>query len=180
MMSAPLVLESLAESSEALAIEWTLDCPTRGIAILDVMVGKDAATPPLHWRAGDWTKPPLDLRLNEAGGVDSIQFVFQDESVDIGEGLLPDGSEGGFPYFDVRQWPPSRYLDARIAVKTMRLPSGELYAAIGTGSPERAITVALGLRFGLDSSAQLVAIALGPLTADEWQLITAAAPFEEA
>lgn len=180
MTSELLVLESLVGSSEALAMGWTLDCPTRGVVILDVTIGKDTAPAPLHWRAGDWTKPPLDLRLNEVGAVQSIQFVFQDESVNVGESLLPADSEVGLPIFDVREWPPNRYLDASVAVKMLHLPSGELYAAIGAGSPERAISVTWGLRFGVDSSEQLVTIALGPLTADEWQLIAAAAPFAGA
>lgn len=44
-------------------------------------VGQDASDAPLHWRAGDWSKPPLDVRLSDVGAVESIQFVFQDESV---------------------------------------------------------------------------------------------------
>ncbi|HEV2376997.1 MAG TPA: hypothetical protein VGS19_33145 [Streptosporangiaceae bacterium] len=176
MTPQPLVLVSLQESSEALPIRWTLDCPTRGVVVLDVAVGKATSSAPLHWRAGDWTKPPLDLQLNNAGAVESIQFVFQDESVDAGESLLPSDSVIGLPVFDVQRWSPDRYMDARVAVETMRLQSGELYPAIGVDSPKRAISVTWGLRFGVDSSSQLVAIAIGPLTPDEWQLIEAAAP----
>lgn len=61
-------------------VYWTLDQPTREVVVLDVEVGK-VSPAPLHWRAGDWTKLPLDLRLSERGYLEGIQFVFQDESV---------------------------------------------------------------------------------------------------
>jgi len=171
-----LLLKSLVEPAEAPAIHWTLNCPTRGVVILDVAVGQDASDAPLHWRAGDWSKPPLDVRLSDVGAVESIQFVFQDESVNAGEVVMPAEVEVGLPTFDVGEWPADRYSDARVDVRTLRLPSGELYAAIGDGQPERSVSVTWGLRFGFDSSDQLVGIALGPLTADEWQLVEASAP----
>lgn len=176
MSSVPLLLKSLVEHDVSPSIHWTLDCPTRGVVILDVMVGQDASDAPLHWRAGDWTKPPLDLRLSDAGSVENIQFVFQDKSVGSGQVALPSKSEIGLPTFDVRAWPEGRYVDARIAVRTSRLPSGELYAAIGEGQPERSLSVTSGPRFGFDSSDHLVGIALGPLTAGEWQVVEASAP----
>jgi hypothetical protein len=172
----PLLLKSLVEPAEASPIRWTLDCPTRGVVILDVAVGQSASDAPLHWRAGDWTKPPLDVRLSDVGAVESIQFVFQDESVEAGNVVPPPEAEIGLPTFDVREWPEDRYSDARVAVKTLRLPSGELYAAIGDRQAERAVSVTWGLRFDFDSADQLVGIALGPLTGDEWQLVDASAP----
>ena len=132
------LLKSLAEPKEAPPIKWTIDCPTRGVVFLDVAVVQDASTVPLHWRAGNWTKPPLDLRLNEMGGLESIQFAFQDESVDSGQSSLPDVSEVGLPTFDVHGWPADRYIDVRILVETVRLPSGELYTAIGDAQPQDA------------------------------------------
>ncbi len=176
MSSVPLLLKSLVEPAEAPAIRWTLDCPTRGVVILDVAVGQGASEAPLHWRAGDWSKPPLDVRLSDIGAVESIQFVFQDESVDVGEVVMPAEAEVGLPTFDVGEWPAGRYSDARVDVRMLRLPSGELYAAIGDGQPKRAVSATWGLRFGLDASDQMGGIALGPLTADEWQLVEASAP----
>ncbi len=173
MSSAHLLLQSLVEPDETAAIRWTLDCPARGVVTLDVAVGQETSGAPLHWRAGDWTKPPLDLRLSASGSVESIQFVFQDEAVAPGESVLPSRSEIGSPTFDVTTWPEDRYVDARLPVRTFRLATGELYAAIGEGRPERSMSVTCGLRFGFDSSDQLVGIALGPLTDDEWRMVDA-------
>lgn len=157
-------------------VHWDLDCPTRGVVIMDVEAGSASAAP-LHWRAGDWTKPPLDLRISDQGIVESIQFVFQDEQVEAAEIVIPSEPEPGLPVFDVHGWPQDRYLDAQVAVKTMRLPSGELYATIGEDDrAERFISVAGRLRFGVRSTGHLAAIAIGPLTRDEWQMIDAARP----
>lgn len=176
MSAMALSLKSLEESTEALQIRWTLDCPARGVVILDAAVGEDASGAPLHWRAGDWKKPPLDIRLSEGGAVESIQFVFQDEVVGAGRDAQPLRTEIGTPIFDVAEWPIERYVDDRVAVTTRRLPSGELYAAIGDDRAERSISVTWGLRFHFSSSDHLVGIVVGPLTADEWQLVDAAAP----
>lgn len=176
MSSVPLRLRSLVEPAEAPRIHWTLDCPTRGVVILDVAVGQGASDAPLHWRAGDWTKPPLDVQLSDVGAVEGIQFVFQDEAVDVGEVVMPADAEVGLPTFDVGQWPADRYTDAHVEVRTVRLQSGELYAAIGNSQLERVVSVTWGLRLGFDSSDQLAGIALGPLTTEEWQVVEASAP----
>jgi hypothetical protein len=81
--AAPLLFKSLVEPAEAPRIQWSLDCPTRGVVILDVTVGDGASAAPLRWRVGDWAKPPLDVRLGDAGAIESIQFVFQDEPVNV-------------------------------------------------------------------------------------------------
>jgi hypothetical protein len=180
-MSPPtLLLKRLVEPEAALPVKWQLDCPTRGVVILDVAVGEFGASAPLHWRAGDWTKPPLDIRLSDEGAVESVQFVFQDESVEVDDVVLPSDVEVGFPRFDVDEWPSDRYSDVRVPVTTLRLPSGELYATIGDARPSRSVSVTWGVRFDFDSADQLVGIALGPLTADEWQLIGASAPLDDS
>lgn len=176
MNSMTLMLKSLAEPNEAPPIQWTLDCPTRGVVILDVAIGREVSAAPLHWRAGDWTKPPLDLRLSGAGVLESIQFVFQDESVHVGPISLPAESEIGLPIFDVGDWSADRYMDARVLVKALRLRSGELYVSIGDAQPGRFVSVTSALRLGFDPSDRLVAIALGPLTPDEWQVVGDSAP----
>jgi hypothetical protein len=179
MTASGLLLKRLIEPDGALPIKWQLDCPTRGVVILDVAVGEVATSTPLHWRAGDWSKPPLDVRLSDDGEVESIQFVFQDESVDVGDVVPPTDTATGLPVFDVGAWPSDRYYDVRVPVTTLRLPSGHLYAVIGDSQPSRSVSVTWGLRFDIDPADQLVGIALGPLTADEWQLIEASAPLSD-
>lgn len=176
MTASGLRLKRFINPEGALPIKWQLDCPTRGVVILDAAVGEVATSTPLHWRAGDWSKPPLDVRLSDNGEVESIQFVFQDESVDVGDVVPPSEMATGLPTFEVGAWPPDRYSDVHLPVTTLRLPSGHLYAAIGNFQPSRSVSVTWGLRFDFDPADQLVGIALGPLTADEWQLIEASAP----
>jgi hypothetical protein len=180
MSSPSLRLKRLVKPEEALPVKWELDCPTRGVVTLDVAVGEFASSAPLHWRAGDWTKPPLDIRLSDKGSVESIQFVFQDESVDVDDIVPPSDIEIGLPTFELDAWPSDRYSDAQLPVTTARLPSGELYATIGDAHPSRSVSASWGLRFDFDTSDQLVGIALGPLTADEWQLIEASAPLDDS
>lgn len=176
MTTSELLLKRLIEPEEALPINWQLDCPTRGVVIVDVAVGEVSTSAPLHWRVGDWSKPPMDVRLSDGGEVESIQLIFQDESVDVEDVVPPSEIAAGLPIFDVGGWPPDRYSDVRVPVTTRRLPSGQLYAAIGRSQPSRSISVTWGLRFDFDPADQLVGIALGPLTSDEWQLIEASAP----
>lgn len=176
MSARPLVLQSLLGPSASTSVRWTMDCPAQGVVILDVAVGGAASPAPLHWRAGDWRKPPLDVRLSDHGLLESVQFVFQDESVDIGKVVTPSETMRGLPVFDVMGWPEGRYSDARMEVETVRLTTGELYVATGRGRPERSVLVGDGLRLVVDSTGRLVGIALGPLAADEWQMLEASAP----
>jgi hypothetical protein len=181
MSSSQLRLSHLVEPEAVLPITWGLDCPTRGVVILDAAIGPPPpGAPPLHWRAGDWTKPPLDIRLSDEGSVQSIQFVFQDEAVHVDDVVLPSNVESGVPAFDVDAWPSDRYCDARVSVRTLRLASGELYTTIGDAHPSRSVSVAWGLRFDFDVSDQLVGIALGPLTSAEWHLIDASSPLGDS
>lgn len=43
MNSMTLLLKSSAEPNEAPPIQWTLDCPTRGVVILDVAIGREVS-----------------------------------------------------------------------------------------------------------------------------------------
>ncbi len=111
--------------------------------------------------------------------MESIQFVFQDESVEVGDIASPPDIETCLPTFDLDGWPSGRYSDAHLSVMTAKLPSGELYATIGDAHPSRSVSVGRGLRFDFDTYDQLVGIALGPLTADEWRLVKASAPLDD-
>jgi hypothetical protein len=160
----------------ALPLRWTLDAPARGVVILDVEVGDATSDVPLHWRAGDWTKPPLDLRLNTAGFVQGIQLVFQDEVVEAGEAILPPSELSmGLPAFDVSDWPDDRYVDVLLPLRTFKFRSGELYTAIGGDPPSKSLSVVSSLRFDFDSTNQLVGIALGPLSPVDWEQVAMAA-----
>ena len=82
----------------------------------------------------------------------------------------------GLPVFDVQGWPAGRYSDTRMEMEILRLGTGELYAAIGDGWPEKSVLVGEGLSLVVDSAGRLVGILLGPLTAAEWRMLEASAP----
>lgn len=180
MTSTDLILASTLGTDISEHVNWTLDCPAPGVVIIDVAVGDAASAVPFHWRAGDWTKPPLDFRLSERGALESIQIVFQDEEVSEGEGVAPPATARGCPVFDVGDWPAGRYLDVRTSVRVLRLPSGELRAVIGDREPEQSIAVAEGLRLEVDPARHLVGVVFGPLSVGEWHKLELAGPGDAA
>lgn len=177
MRSGRLELLSVDPTAGTLPIHWALDCPTRGVVIINVTVGIPSSLAPLRWRAGDWRKPPLDIALSSQGCIESVQLVFQDEAVEEADLATPDGVESGCPRFHLNGWPEGRYLDERVDIRTSRLRSGELHAAVDTDElAMRYVKLSDGLRLGFDSKGQLVNLAIGPLTTDEWRIVDAAAP----
>src|SRR5439155_5966841 len=101
-------------------IGLSIEVPTKGVAILDVTVGSWRSRVPLHWRAGNWSKPPLDVALSPDGELESIQLVLQDEAVNASDECLPalrHQEEAGRPAFDVDGWPPNRYFDVHTDVR---------------------------------------------------------------
>jgi hypothetical protein len=153
-----------------------VESPTRGVAIVDVTIGSQLTPAPLHWRAGDWTKPPLDVALSPDGRIDSIQVVFQDETV-VTSGSEQDEPQGerGVPRFETSDWPTDRYLDVPVSVNAARLSSGGLMVSIDHAKPVRSLNLGEALRLALDSSDHLTRIIIGPLNDDQWRLIDAAA-----
>jgi hypothetical protein len=49
-------------------VAWRIESPTVGVVLFDVDVGAWGHPIPLHWRAGDWRKPPLDIQLDPRSG----------------------------------------------------------------------------------------------------------------
>jgi hypothetical protein len=132
----------------------------------------------MHWRAGDWTKPPLDISLSPDGRIENVKVVFQDEVVAIAPDerqILNEPSAPGFPFFDLHEWPSDRYLDAHASVHYRRLDSGELLVTLQDAHPLRLLQLGKGLTLGFDSSDELACTLIGPLADDEWRLIEAAA-----
>jgi hypothetical protein len=152
------------------------DSPARGVAILDVTIGSTSTPAPLHWRAGDWKKPPFDVSLGSDGRPESVQVVFQDEEIPMTDSLPSIDVEPGVPLFDVGGWPTDRYLDARAVVHAKRLPSGELAVSIGEDPANHWLGLGEGLQFGLDLSGEVVEIRIGPLDDEQWRVIAAASP----
>lgn len=153
---------------------WSIEAPTVGVVLIDVTIRRAESAAPLHWRAGAWTKPPLDVSLDDEGRLISIQFVLQDERVSPGQwSVLPD-PEGAAPVFDVKNWPAERYRDETLAVTASRLSGGELALRIGDEQHlARACRVDAGLLMAFGADGDLAKILLGPLANEDWEGIDA-------
>jgi hypothetical protein len=174
MISRGLLLCKIAEEASP-QVTITIDSPTHGVVIMDIAIGGWSTPTPLHWRAGDWTKPPLDFCLNSDGRLESIQVVFQDEVIETADVGLASQVNEGVPSFDVSDWPSSRYLDERSEVQSVRLASNELNITLGNSPPHKLVRVGEGLGLGLDDNSYVVQVVIGPLDAGQWRLIRAAA-----
>lgn len=152
-------------------ISITVESPTDGVALVDVDMNRPSTTVPLHWRVGDWTKPPLDISVTPEGRLQRLQFVIQDEEVGRTGVAAESTDDQGVPLFDVDRWPPDRYLDVRALVRAARLASGELAILVGNENTARWLRVGDGLAFGLDASGRVSQLVVGPLDAEQWRVI---------
>ncbi|MCP3880990.1 MAG: hypothetical protein GY701_21720 [Sulfitobacter sp.] len=142
---------------------------------VDVVVGGGPSGAPLHFRVGDWSKPPVDISIGGDGAVLGAQVVLQDEVVARAL-AAPGGSdvgEGGVQ-LDVSQWPDDRYWDDRSDVVLARESDGVLLVSLGQGQADERWQVGEGLVVGFVDS-QLCELRVGPLSEDEWVTIEASA-----
>jgi hypothetical protein len=153
-------------------VGWRIESPTVGVVLVDVGLGRDPDPAPLHWRAGEWSKPPLDLEIDSISGrLQALQFILQDERVPVEKvAPLPAGQQG-VPVFEVAGWPADRYRDVRYPVAAIRSQTGELVLRIGRRGCANACRVRGGLAIGYDRGGDLCKIRVGPLTGDEWESI---------
>jgi hypothetical protein len=156
------------------SITRAISSPTSGVVIVDVSVGPPTSISNLHWRAGDWTKPPLDMSLSHSGHLESIQFVFQDEEVRQSHETAPIVEQRGSPIFDTTAWTKKRYWDIRCPVHAETLSSHELRISIGGQSATQYVEVGIGLAFGLDEDEAVTNVLIGPLRPVEIGVLGAA------
>lgn len=151
-------------------VSLLIESPVPGVVIIDAVLDRQEV--PLHWRAGLWDKPPLDVSLAPDGRLAGVQFVLQDERVPRSNGPQLPGDEtgGSWPVFEVASWSDGRYLDEEMAVSFERT-SGLLVLRIGATTAQRWARVGDGLTVGLNTSDEVVALALGPLAAEDWDVI---------
>ena len=161
-----LIRQDLLLSEVSLLVE----SPVPGLVLIDAVLDRQEA--PLHWRAGLWDKPPLDISLAPDGRLTAVQFVLQDERVPRSDGLQLSGAGpgGSWPVFDVVSWPDGRYLDEEVVVSFERM-GDSLVLGIGAAVAQRWERVGEGLAVGLNVSDEVVALALGPLDAEDWNAI---------
>jgi hypothetical protein len=168
-----LMLCSTGGVATARRATWAIESPTPGVVLIDVDIGESKSLVPLHWRAGDWTKPPLDIEINPADStIQGVQFVLQDERVPFGAGRPIDGAEPVMAMVDVSAWPASRYRDVRCPVHSMRV-ANEFVIAVGATTGASHTGVAGSFLLGWDMSGCLCEIRLGPLRSEDWEDIDA-------
>lgn len=147
-----------------------VESPVPGVVLVDAVLGHHEV--PLHWRAGLWDKPPLDVSLRPDGRLIGVQFVLQEEKVSRSDGPPPSGGDasGGWPVVDVAAWPDGRYVDAKIAV-SFRRAGASLVLGIGPAPAQRWAQAGRGLAIGLNARDEVVGIVFGPLDAQDWDVI---------
>ncbi len=169
-----MTIQLVRVEPEARTVAWSVQSPTPGVVLLDFTIEGRAPWAPLHWRAGLWSKPPLDLSLDAAGQLVALQFALQDERVLPGEATLLAAPETGLPVFDVNEWPSERYRDEKIPVEPIRTSSGDLVVRIGPPRPlARVCGVVPGLLMAFTDVGNLAEIRLGPLDREDWAAIDA-------
>lgn len=153
-------------------VSLSIESPVPGVVLVDAVLDRHEA--PLHWRAGLWDKPPLDVSLRPDGRLVGVQFVLQDEKVPRGDGPPPSSGEsgGGWPVFEVRSWPEKRYVDEKIAVSFERA-AASLVLGIGSEPVGRWVRAGTALSVGLNASDEVVGMVFGPLDAENWNAIDA-------
>lgn len=157
------------------AIRWIVESPARGVVNVVMVVGDDFPAAPLHFRVGDWSKPPVDISISEDGAILGFQVVLQDEIVAVAPGALGESHIGiGCPRLDVTQFPDDRYWDERSDVVLARAADGVLVVSLCDRQIDARWRIGEGFVVGF-STGQLVELRLGPLGRDEWKTIEASA-----
>lgn len=126
------MLRLLRVEDRAVKVSRRLENPATGVALINCTLNVSAQGPPLHWRVGNWKKPPIDIEIDPTDGhLSALQVVLQDEG--IAEGVLWKTEMkkiSGIPFFDLAIWPPKgRYLDEHSEPVIARSPSGDLWCA---------------------------------------------------
>lgn len=169
-----LVLADYALGADS-PVCWAVESPVRGVVNVDVTVGDGSGGAPLHFRIGDWSKPPVDVSIGADGAVQGVQIVLQDEAVmrSVEPSEVRDAPMARV-CFEVADWPDARYRDERGEVVLGRGPDGVLIVSVSDGEVGRYWRVGDGLVLGF-SGEQLSELRIGPLVATEWEIIEGSA-----
>ncbi|HEU5375400.1 MAG TPA: hypothetical protein VFV38_08180 [Ktedonobacteraceae bacterium] len=163
--------------------------PAQGVVLIDCRIAREEEdeeplTVPLHWRVGDWSKPPIDIALDaDTGRFQSLQLVLQDETIErrvqpaIDVATLT--SETGIPVFERTLWNNGeRYADERLQpTPSWEGQSGLLVMFVPVPALIiRACLVDKSLMFLLDERDEIIGFQLNQITREEKRTIRWAAP----
>jgi hypothetical protein len=150
-----------------------IDTPTHGVAIVNARFDRRKSPVPLHWRAGDWTKPPMDIEIDpQTGAVQAAQFVLQDERIPQSDMTEAPTPSGGTPIVETEGWTSDPYLGVHCDLRVWRGSSDELIVTFG----DRSAVSHNGrdrLTFGWDDASELAEVTFGPLSRQDWARINA-------
>lgn len=157
-------------------VQVTVTTPTTGVAILDVQVGETSSKSPLHWRAGMWTKPPVDIAVDPANGrLQGVQIVLQDEDVPWGGGENLPADEGA-PAISTERWSEDRYRDEVMEVHLLRTPDDRLEVRLkGFGEASKTFQIGGKLQLIVGPDDSLVGLRVGPMSSSDWGRLREAA-----
>lgn len=160
--------------TQGVSATWAIESPVPGVVLISLEIAGPKSLTPFHWRAGDWTKPPLDIELNPTNGaIQALQLVLQDEHVSRGSLKAAPESAVGIPVVECTDWPSDRYRDVRCEVRVTRGEANEVIVSLG----ERTVVSRSGLpgsvTFGWDESSNLCELVIGPLGTQDWDDIDA-------
>jgi hypothetical protein len=146
-----------------------IDSPCRGVVLLDYALAAGGVA--LHWRAGDWSKPPLDVSVDPATGrLVALQYVLQDERLPV-LGPISQSADRreGVPIFDLSAWAPDeRYVDEVASVSAGWVSSTDMVIRLAearAAGVECAVSPELSLLF--EAGGMLVAVLMRSITDEE-------------
>lgn len=153
---------------------WAIESPSPGVVFISVAVTGPRTLTPLHWRAGDWTKPPVDIEVNpDDGFIQSIQVVLQDERVGMRAPIEGHTPALGLPLVVVADWPTDRYWDEHCPVAMARATTGELIVDLGEREAVSYVGLPRSLLYGWDVARELCRLVIGPLSSEAWDDVNA-------
>jgi hypothetical protein len=142
--------------------------------LINVDVAGPRSLTPLHWRAGEWTEPPIDIEVNpDDGAIQAVQVVLQDEWAGMRVPPSSQDAVSGLPLVAFADWPTDGYWDVRCRVAVARAGTGELIVDLGDRGAVSYAGQLGSLLFGWDASGELCQIVIGPLSSEDWDDVNA-------
>lgn len=149
---------------------------TTGVVSIHYVVQRDFARPPLHWRAGKWDKPPVDIRVDPVDGqLRAVQVVIQ-HPLSEKSGATPKAPRirRGVPFFDLGAWQGGKpYLDETTDVGLSWFGGATVAVDFGHSLIEADLEcrVGSGLQLLFDRAELLIGYLISDLTSAERSLV---------
>jgi hypothetical protein len=161
--------------------------PAQGVVLIDCLLTtdeekKEPSPVPFHWRAGDWSKPPIDITLEaDTGRFQSLQLVLQDETITRTTLLSAESTEPskGIPIFARADWSNNeRYIDEHLQ-PMLSWEGPDNLLVVFTPTPvqvTQTCQVDASLMFLLNEQSEVIGFRLDQVTSEEKRTIRWAAP----